>query len=310
MNDQIEKVLESVNQVILGKSKEIKEIMLTILAGGHILLVDIPGVGKTTLASAFARTLGLDYRRMSFTPDTMPSDLTGFSVYSRDTQSFHFNEGAIFTNLLLADEINRTSPKTQSALLEVMEEGTVSVEGVTRAVPQPFIVIATQNPLGSIGTNSLPEAQIDRFMVSLSLGYPDYESELRMLKNQDERSVSALHSYLDGAGLSAIREKVKDIFVDDKIYHYMLDLIRATRDNEYIQLGGSPRAAISLLALSRASAYLDGRDYVIPLDVREQFPYVIRHRIVLNNQARQAHLDRAEVINAVLHAVKEPALGR
>lgn len=310
MNDQIQKVLDSVNQVILGKEQEVKEILLTILAGGHVLLIDIPGVGKTTLASAFARTLGLDYRRMSFTPDTMPSDLTGFSVYSRETQSFHFNEGTVFTNLLLADEINRTSPKTQSAMLEVMEEGHVSVEGVTRAVPQPFIVIATQNPLGSIGTSSLPEAQIDRFMVSLSLGYPDYESELKMLKNQEQRAISTLHSYLNGETLLAIREKVKSIFCDDKIYRYMLDLIRATRESDDIQLGGSPRAAISLLALARASAYLDDRDYVLPRDVSEQFPYVIRHRIILSNQARQARKDKDEVIEAILHSVKEPSLGR
>ena len=239
-----QRVLEQVNGVILGKKVQIREILLAFLANGHVLLEDIPGVGKTTMALAFSRAMSLDYHRIQFTPDVLPSDLTGFSIYRREAERFDYQPGSVFCNLLLADEINRTSPKTQSALLEVMEEGKVTAEGVTRDVPSPFLVIATQNPFGSAGTQPLPGAQLDRFLVNLSLGYPDYDSELQMA----------------------------------------------------MEAGGRKR--------------LEGRSFVTPVDVQEQFPYVLRHRMVLNRAARQEGIGKEQVTERILTEVVKPPLGK
>lgn len=234
-------VIGQVEQVILGKEDRIREIMTAFLAGGHVLLEDIPGVGKTTLAMAFSRAMGLSYRRVQFTPDVLPSDLTGFSIYRREEEKFVYQPGSVFCNLLLADEINRTSPKTQSALLEVMEERRVTVDGVTREVPAPFLVIATQNPAGSTGTQYLPEAQVDRFMVSLSLGYPDFESELAMAKSiSAEDRLEKVETVLDDWTLLKMQEEIHDVFVRDRVYAYILELIRATRENPHFERGASP----------------------------------------------------------------------
>ena len=306
----IETVTKQVGQVILGKEQEIREIMLAFLANGHVLLEDIPGVGKTTLALAFSKSMQLDYKRIQFTPDVLPSDLTGFSIYRREEERFVYQEGSVFCNLLLADEINRTSPKTQSALLEVMEERRVTVEGVTRSVPEPFLVIATQNPQGSAGTQLLPEAQVDRFMVSLSVGYPDYDSELAMVLGVREKSrVEDIVSVLQGDTLRDIQNAVDQVHLKENVGDYIVRLVRATREHPELSCGGSPRASIALVRMSRAAAFLNGRDYVIPSDVEEQFPYIIRHRITLDSAARMNGRTKDAVIGEILQQTRRPSMG-
>ena len=306
----IETVTKQVGQVILGKEQEIREIMLAFLANGHVLLEDIPGVGKTTLALAFSKSMQLDYKRIQFTPDVLPSDLTGFSIYRREEERFVYQEGSVFCNLLLADEINRTSPKTQSALLEVMEERRVTVEGVTRPVPEPFLVIATQNPQGSAGTQLLPEAQVDRFMVSLSVGYPDYDSELAMVLGVREKSrVEDVVSVLQGDTLRDIQNAVDQVHLKENVGDYIVRLVRATREHPELSCGGSPRASIALVRMSRAAAFLNGRDYVIPSDVEEQFPYIIRHRITLDSAARMNGRTKDAVIGEILQQTRRPSMG-
>lgn len=314
MNTHVEtarQVLEQVNQVILGKEKEIQEILLAFLADGHILIEDIPGVGKTTLAVAFSKALGLDCRRVQFTPDVMPSDLTGFSIYSKEEEKFVYHNGSVFCNLLLADEINRTSPKTQSALLEVMEERRVSVEGVTREVPKPFLVIATQNPFGSVGTQSLPEAQMDRFMVTLTLGYPDFDSELAMAKTIGaENRIDRVRPVMDAQLLGEMQKEIHEVFIKDEVYRYILDLVTATREHPYLERGASPRATIALIKMARAQSWLEGRDYCTPADVEKQFPYVVFHRIVPVMPAGADRAGREGVIKEILETVKKPFMGK
>ncbi|MBD5451690.1 MAG: MoxR family ATPase [Lachnospiraceae bacterium] len=299
-----QKVLTEVNRVILGKEQEVREVLTAFLADGHVLIEDIPGVGKTTLAAAFAKALGFDSRRVQFTPDVMPSDLTGFSVYSSEEKRFVYHEGSVFCNLLLADEMNRTSPKTQSALLEVMEERKVSVEGITRAVPQPFLVIATQNPYGSIGTQSLPEAQMDRFMVMLTLGYPDFESELTMAKSvSSENKVDKVQSVITPELFRTMQEQIHTVFIKDEVYRYLLELVTATRNHPYLECGASPRATIALVKMAKAQAWLDGRDYCTPNDVAQQFPYVISHRITLSLSEKT---QKQQIIEEIAASVKKP----
>ncbi len=303
-------VMEQVNQIILGKQEEIREIMLTFLANGHVLLEDIPGVGKTTLALAFSKAMAFSYHRIQFTPDVLPSDLTGFSIYRRDQERFVYQEGSVFCNLLLADELNRTSPKTQSALLEVMEERRVTVEGVTREVPSPFLVIATQNPPGGAGTLSLPEAQVDRFMTCLSIGYPDFESELAMAMGvQTRQLLEKVQPIMQKEDILAIQEIVCSVHMEESIYRYILRLVRSTREHPYLDRGGSPRATISLVRMAKASAWLSGRDYVTPTDVMEQFPYIIRHRMRLNAAARVEEKDREALIREILQETEKPVMG-
>lgn len=272
------KVIEQVNKVILGKDRKVKEIMTAFLAGGHILLEDIPGVGKTTLATAFSKAMKLDCKRVQFTPDVMPSDLTGYSVYRSDLGQFVYQPGSVFCNLLLADEINRTSPKTQSALLEVMEERKVSVEGITRDVPDPFIVIATQNPYGNAGTQSLPEAQMDRFMITMSIGYPDFESEMDMAMSVGKIGrTDMVEPVITAEDVREMQEEIYEVYMNKSIYKYIVELVKATRESEYIERGASPRATIALVKMSKAWAWLNGRDYVIPSDVGTQFELSLIH---------------------------------
>ena len=308
--EKAHEAIVQVNRVILGKQREVLEIMTAFLAGGHILLEDIPGVGKTTLALAFSKAMGLECKRVQFTPDVMPSDLTGFSVYHKEEGKFVYQPGSVFCNLLLADEINRTSPKTQSALLEVMEERKVSVEGTTRDVPKPFLVIATQNPFGSSGTQRLPEAQIDRFMIMLSMGYPDFESELLMAKSVDENSrVEAVSRVLDRKTLIEMQASIYDVFIKDEIYRYILSLVVATRSHRYIEYGASPRATIALVKMSKSSAWLSGRNFVTPADVRHQFSYIIPHRIVLNSSAKMSGIKKNQVISDIVQSITAPPMG-
>ncbi len=308
--DHARAALYEVNKAVLGKSDEITEIMTAFLANGHVLMEDIPGVGKTTLATAFAAALGIDRKRVQFTPDVMPSDLTGFSIYRRDEDKFVFQEGSVFTNLLLADEINRTSPKTQSALLEVMEERKVSVEGVTREVPDPFLVIATQNPSGTSGTQQLPEAQIDRFMITLSLGYPDYDSELEIARSVGAGArTDIVKTVLNAEILRAMQADIHNIYIKDEVYDYILKLVTATRNNPYIERGASPRATIALVKCSKAAAWLAGRQFVIPSDVTEQLPYVLSHRITLNSGAKMDQRHKRDVISQIASSVDMPYMG-
>lgn len=303
-------VLAEVNKAVLGKSDEIREIMTAFLANGHVLLEDIPGVGKTTLASAFAAAMGLQKKRVQFTPDVMPSDLTGFSIYRRDEDKFVFQEGSVFTNLLLADEINRTSPKTQSALLEVMEERRVSVEGITRDVPDPFLVIATQNPSGSSGTQPLPEAQIDRFMITLSLGYPDFQSELEIARSVGAGArTDIVKTILNAEMIKVMQADIHNIYIKDEVFEYILQLVEATRRHPHIERGASPRATIALVRCSRAAAWLAGRQFVIPSDVTNQLPYVLSHRIILNSTARMGSISKQDIINQIAQSIDMPYMG-
>ncbi|NBH83303.1 MoxR family ATPase [bacterium C-53] len=308
--EKAREVVNQVNQVILGKEKETEEVFLAFLANGHVLLEDVPGVGKTTLASAFSRTMALDCRRVQFTPDVMPSDLTGFSVYKREEERFAYQQGSVFCNLLLADEINRTSPKTQSALLEVMEEGRVTVEGVTREVPCPFLVIATQNPIGSAGTQRLPEAQMDRFMITVTLGYPDFKHELSMAMAVGERNrLDSVRPVIGRDEFVSMQKQIHQIYIKENVYQYITQLVTATRSHPYLDYGASPRATIALVKMARAAAWFHGSSYVVPQEVERQFAYVISHRIVLNASARMEGIRREEIVDEIVRKVRKPRMG-
>ena len=303
-------VLNEVNKAVLGKKTEVAEIMTAFLANGHVLLEDIPGVGKTTLATAFSKAMGLESRRVQFTPDVMPSDLTGFSVYRREEEKFVYQEGSIFCNILLADEINRTSPKTQSALLEVMEERKVSVDGVTRDAPSPFLVIATQNPSGTAGTQLLPEAQIDRFMITLTLGYPDYLSELEIARTAGSGSRNDnIQPVITKEDFLTMQQQIHETYIKDIVYDYIIKLISATRNHPFIERGASPRATIALVKTSKAYAWLQGRDYVVPADIIAQLPFVLFHRMTLNMSARMSGSRRQDILADILKRVPQPYLG-
>jgi len=300
-------VLEEVKKVVHGKEAQVERAFAAILARGHILIEDVPGVGKTTLAVAFSQVMALDNRRVQFTPDVQPSDLLGFSVYNKETGSFSYKPGPVLCNLFLADEINRTSPKTQSALLEVMEEGMVTVDGVTRRVPEPFIVIATQNPKGSAGTQLLPESQLDRFMISMSMGYPELADEIEIAKGKSTRfQTKQLLSVLQAQELKELQDLVEQTHIHDNVYKYIVKLVEATRNNPYIELGVSPRGTIACTRMAKARAFLQGRSFVLPEDVAEVFKDIAGHRIVLNTKARVAHVKENAVLDQILEEVKQP----
>lgn len=302
-----EKAMREIRRVIIGKDPTIRQVMTAILAGGHILIEDIPGVGKTTLALAFSRVLGLEYQRIQFTPDVMPTDIAGFSVFRKETGKFEYQEGAAMTNLLLADEINRTSPKTQSALLEAMEEGKITVDGETRELPKPYIVIATQNPLGSIGTHSLPESQLDRFMIRISLGYPDKESEVAMLRQGSVNvTINEIREQISMEELLAIRQEVETIFVHEDILRYIVEIANRTRNSRDLELGISPRGTIALVQMAKANAYLSNRNYMIPEDVKEVFFVTAGHRVIKSKEARIQKKTRKEILKEILRAVPLP----
>ena len=303
----IKKVINEVKKAVTGKDDCIEKVFAAILAGGHILIEDVPGVGKTTLAIAFSKALSLENNRMQFTPDVMPADILGFNMYQKETGKFVYYEGAIMCNLFLADEINRTSPKTQSALLEVMEEGKVTIEGKTRNVPDPFIVIATQNPKGSSGTQLLPESQLDRFMICMSIGYPELRDEVEILKGKSTTSVKDVNSVLSMGQLIKIKEEVEAVHVSNQIYAYIAKLSKATREHAYIELGLSPRGSIACTRMAKAWAYVNGRDYVLPEDVTDIYMDVAKHRIVLNTKARVAHVTEKAVLEEIMSQVKQPA---
>ena len=305
--EEAEAVIAQVKRVVIGKDACIQKAMAAILAGGHILIEDIPGVGKTTLARAFSNAMDLESRRIQFTPDVMPSDLVGFSMYQKKEDQFIYQPGAVMCNLFLGDEINRTSPKTQSALLEVMEEGSATVDGVTRKVPRPFVVMATQNPVGSVGTQKLPESQLDRFMICMTMGYPEPEDEMAIAKGKSLGvDVELIKPVISAAELIVLQEKTADVFVEDSIYRYICNLVQASRQNGYIALGLSPRATLAIVTMAKAIAFLHRRDYVVPEDVQDVVKDVFRHRLVLKSRARLSSKDADKIMDEICATVHVP----
>lgn len=307
MYEITQNVLREVKKVIVGKDDVIEKIWISTLAQGHVLLEDVPGVGKTTMALAFSKALGLDTKRIQFTPDTMPSDIIGFSLPGKD--GMVYQPGAIMTNLLLADEINRTSSKTQSALLEAMEERQVTVDRVTHPLPEPFVVLATQNPIGSAGTQELPNSQLDRFLMKLSMGYPDLASQIAILKERSE--AEPLQTVCAVAGQTELREAVaqtRKTHLADTVYDYIARLSEATRVHPMVRLGISPRGALALCRCAKAAAFAAGRDYVLPQDVQEMAPYVFSHRLMLSAKARLNELSAESVVTEILSCTPMPAM--
>ena len=301
-------VMEEVARVVTGKDDCIKKAFAAILAGGHILIEDVPGVGKTTLAVAFSKVMGLENHRVQFTPDVLPADILGFNMYRKETGDFVYYPGTIMCNLFLADEITRTSPKTQSALLEVMEEGKVTVDGVSREVPKPFIVMATQNPKGSAGTQLLPESQLDRFMICMSMGYPDVKSEIAIARGRSSSAnMVELQPVIGAQELEALCGMVEDVYMSESIYTYIVALVGKTRENSYIELGVSPRGTIACVRMAKAWAFLQGRNYVMPEDVADIFLDIAKHRIVLNTKARVTHMTEEAILSEILSVTKQPA---
>lgn len=306
MSNQMLNVKDEIKKAVMGKDHIIDKVLAAMLAGGHILLEDIPGVGKTTLAMAIAKSMGLSYKRVQFTPDVLPSDIVGFSMYNQDTKVFEYQQGGVYCNLFLADEINRTSPKTQSALLEVMEEGNVTVDGVTRPLPKPFTVIATENPLGSSGTQMLPESQLDRFMVCLSMGYPEHDAAVDILKENSKQPLLRLQNAISVEEFMNLRAKTNDMFVHDAIYEYIVTLVEGTRTSDLFSMGASPRGSIALLRMAKAMAVLNGRDYVTPEDIRVVFYDVLGHRVKLSTKARAEGKNIEEALGELFRGVKVP----
>lgn len=302
-------IMDEVNKVVIGKRIIIGKVLTAILAKGHILLEDHPGVGKTTLALAFSRAMALDYHRLQFTPDVLPTDVVGFHLLNKDGDSYQYRPGAVICNLFLADEINRTSSKTQSALLEVMEEGKVTVDAVTREVPKPFVVMATQNPIGSVGTQMLPESQLDRFMVRLTMGYPDMKSEIGILKErQNNNPLEKTVQVVDKEEILIMQNLVEDVFVHDSIYEYITLLVQQTRDNPLVELGVSPRGSLAMMNMVKATAFLSGRDYVVPGDVQYIFKDVAAHRMILKAKARVNNVTVDNLLDDILRIVRPPKI--
>ena len=301
-------VIGEVQKVIVGKDECVETIMTAILAGGHILIEDIPGVGKTTMALAFAKAMNLKQNRVQFTPDVLPADITGFTMYNKQTDTFVYQQGAAMCNLLLADEINRTSPKTQSALLEVMEEGNVTVDGITREVPAPFIVIATENPIGSVGTQMLPESQLDRFMVCMSIGYPDPLEEIDIIRSRrEENPLELVRPALADGELIQMQQDVTGIYIHDEVYRYIANLADATRKSEMLELGISPRGSLALARMVQARAYLKGRQFVIPDDVAAVFSSVAIHRVRVSTKAKLNRKTEEDILAQILKEVPKPS---
>lgn len=308
-NNLAVKLVDSVASVLEGKREAAELAVTALLAGGHLLIEDAPGVGKTTLALAIASAAGCTFGRVQFTPDTMPSDIIGVSIYNSETKSFEYKAGPIMKNIILADEINRTPPKTQSALLEAMQEGQITLDGETHSLPEPFFVVATQNPIEQYGTYPLPEAQLDRFMMRISIGYPDADSEAEMISRAiaEERPRRA-EKVLDAQTLLEMRNETRRVAVCPEVIRYITDLTELTRDNEYLVLGASPRAAIAVARAAQATAYLDGRDYATPDDVRKIFRTVVAHRLIVSTRTRAEGHDAQWVIRRIMSTLKVPVI--
>ena len=309
--EQSEHIICEVGKAFMGKDDIVRKVLMTIYAGGHILLEDCPGVGKTTLALAFSKVLGLRFKRIQFTTDTLPSDITGFTVFNQQTGEFEYREGAANCQLLLADEINRTSPKTQSALLEVMEERSVTVDGQTHQLDAPFLCIATQNPAGAAGTQPLPDSQLDRFMVRLPIGYPSREDQIHIVQAQRlQDPLDDLSPVTDATSLIEVQQYLGTVHASDSVLGYAVDLFQATRELPLVELGVSPRGVGALVRMSRAYALLEQRDYVVPEDVQAVFSDVCAHRLVLRPQARVEGVTSQDLLTEVLRQVPPPSAPR
>ena len=307
MPEKITQLQKELETIIKGKKAVTDKIIMAVLARGHILLEDVPGVGKTTTALALSRLMGMEFNRIQFTPDVVPSDVTGFTMYEKQTGQFMYRPGAVMCNLLLADEINRTSSKTQAALLEVMEEGRVTVDGETHEVPQPFVVLATENPVGSSGTQMLPESQLDRFMISLSMGYPDHQSLVELLRDRQKvNPLELARTVITREEVLKLQSEVQDVYVADEVLDYIAKLAEATREHEMIVLGLSPRGTLALCRMAKAAAYMSARDYVIPKDVQTVFKDVAAHRMVLDSRARYQEKSAREILDEILAEVPQP----
>ena len=307
-HDTINRIRESVNQVFAGKEEVVENLLICLLADGHVLMEDVQGVGKTTLALALAKSMKCSFGRIQCTPDTLPGDITGVSVYNMKTGEFTFQPGAVMNQILLADEINRTSPKTQASLLEAMSEGQVTVDGVVHKLPEPFLVIATQNPVEFLGTYPLPEAQLDRFMMRLSIGYPSKEAEMHMVDLALQGKTTAnMEAVCSAEDILAIREEVKAVLVKENVLSYMTEIVSATRKEEHFVLGASPRALIALVRAAQARAFLQGRDFVKPDDAKAVAKQVLLHRLALTSEARMQKADAEKILLGILSKVKVPA---
>jgi MoxR-like ATPase len=305
----ISDIQENIEKVIVGKSGAIRLILTALLAGGHVLIEDVPGVGKTTLVSCLARSLNLSFKRIQFTPDILPSDITGFSIYNFKTGEMEFRPGMIMSQVVLADEINRTSPKTQASLLEVMEEHQVTVDGKTYPVPQPFMVLATQNPVEYIGTFPLPEAQLDRFFIKISIGYPSKREEMFILSRfQTQNPIKDLEPVADAQQILELQQQVKHIKVADAIKEYIAEMVAYTREHNDLTLGVSPRGALALMKASQACALLEGRDYVIPDDVQKMVSPVLSHRLILKPEARLKEMTAERILKSILNSIYVPVI--
>ncbi|MBR2810973.1 MAG: AAA family ATPase [Solobacterium sp.] len=301
---KINDIINEMKKTMSGKDTVLTWIVLTALANGHVLLEDIPGVGKTTIAVTLAKVLGLTHGRVQFTPDVLPSDITGFSVYQKESGTLVYQPGVIFCNLFLADELNRATSRTQSALLEAMEEGQVTVDGISRRLPDPFFVLATQNPTGSAGTQLLPDSQIDRFMVRLSIGYPDRRAEIRMAKDRMlSNPMLTVKTVVSPAEFAAMKQQINRIYVHDEVIAYAVDLVEATRKDKNFAQGGSPRATLALIALAKAIAGYEERDYVLPKDIALAYPKVLTHRV---HPHRDARLTVEAALDAILKQYRQP----
>ena len=304
-----DKIVKNCSRVIIGKDEVIRQIIVSFLCGGHVLLEDVPGTGKTMLFRAFSRTVGGDFRRIQFTPDLLPSDLTGINFYNQKNGEFEFRKGPLFSSMILADEINRATPRTQSALLESMEEHQVTVDGVTYPMAVPFMVMATQNPVGSAGTQMLPSAQMDRFMIKISMGYPDFESQISILRDRHrENPLDKIQPKVNIAELQQLIEEASAVQVMDCIYEYVTKLTQATRNHPMIALGVSPRGALAVCRMAKAYAYLHGRSFVVPEDVVAVFTDTCAHRLVLATKARMMEEKPETIIRSILESVKMPVI--
>lgn len=306
---EIEQCIEEIKKAVIGKDAVIEKIIMTMLARGHVLLEDIPGVGKTNLALALSRSMNLDYHRIQLTTDVLPSDIIGFTMYNPQKNTFEYKQGIAFCHLLLADEINRTSSKTQAALLELMEESQMTVDGITYELPLPFFVIATQNPFGSAGTQLLPDSQLDRFMVRLSLGYPEIIDEVEILKTRQKiNPLETIKAVLKPETILEFQKQIDNVFVSDEIYYYIVSLVEATRRHSMIAQGASPRGSLSIMKMAKARAFMKERDYVIPEDVKAVVDDVLAHRIILNYDAKMKEISAHQIIADIVQDMKEPGI--
>ncbi|MCL2071311.1 MAG: MoxR family ATPase [Oscillospiraceae bacterium] len=304
---KIRAIADEVEKVIVGKRGVVKLLLIALLSGGHVLIEDVPGVGKTTLATALGRSMGLSCKRVQFTPDVMASDITGFTMFNKETNEFEYRQGLVMCNIFLADEINRTSPKTQSALLEAMEEQTVTIDSQIHRLPSPFMVIATQNEVGYVGTYPLPEAQLDRFLMKISMGYPTLEQEIDIITERRlQNPISEIRPICSKDELNEIIEGVRKINIEGSIYEYIVKLVSATRSHRAVMLGASPRASLMLMRASQSCAFVSGRDYVIPEDVQQMFPHVLSHRLILTQDAKIRKVYEIDVLNDIARSVNPP----